>query len=99
MRTNTPVAGVGPSRMKNMNHPGGDWYAFGGAVTVHEFPLQENSGKMVRWPIAFPWVLTTDPRRETFVQVPEVTVKVTVSPYIQSVFVRVTVGFARPERS
>jgi hypothetical protein len=47
MRTHVAFEGVGPSRINNMNHPGGLAFAFGGAVIVHVFPAQENSGKIV----------------------------------------------------
>jgi hypothetical protein len=47
MRTHVAFEGVGPSRINNMNHPGGLAFAFGGAVIVQVFPAQENSGKIV----------------------------------------------------
>lgn len=83
-----------------MNHPGGDWWALGGAVTVQVFPLQVTAGKIVRWPMAFPWVLTTEPKRETlrFAVLPEVTVNVTTWLYDQSLLAIVNAGRARPER-
>lgn len=43
--------------MKSMCHPGGDTFALGGASMVQVAPLQENAGKIVREPMAFPWVL------------------------------------------
>jgi hypothetical protein len=47
MRTHVAIDGVGPSRINNMNHPGGLTFAFGGAVIVHVLPAQENAGKIV----------------------------------------------------
>jgi hypothetical protein len=59
MRTHCATDGVGPSKMKSMNQPGGETPAFGGAVIVQVVPLQENAGKIVRAPIALPCVLET----------------------------------------
>ena len=54
IRMNVPLEGVGPSRTKIINQPGGQTLAFGGAVIVHVVPLQENAGKKVRAPKLFP---------------------------------------------
>ena len=57
MRTQLENDGVGPSRMNIWNHPGGEMWLFGGAVTVHAVALEhENSGKSVRAPMALPCV-------------------------------------------
>jgi hypothetical protein len=80
MRTHVALEGVGPSRINNINHPGGLAFAFGGAVIVHVFPAQENSGKIVLWPILFPCVLDWAPIKETLLAVPSVTTIWTDSP-------------------
>ena len=69
-------------------------WAFGGAVTVQVFPLQENAGKRVLWPMLLPCVPTTEPRRDTAVAVPDVTVNEYVPVYAQSLFGTVKVGLA-----
>lgn len=46
--------GVGPSRTKSMNHPGGQTPEFGGEVIVQVFPVQITAGNIVRLPIVFP---------------------------------------------
>ena len=48
MRTHTDMEGVGPSRIKSWNQPGGQILLSGGAVIVHVLPEQEKAGKMVR---------------------------------------------------
>ena len=57
MRTHFATDGVGPSKMNNMCHPGGETPALGGAVMVQVAPLHEKAGKIVRAPKVFPWVL------------------------------------------
>lgn len=54
MRTYFAVEGVGPSRIKSWNHPGGQTLLLGGAVMVQMLPEHETAGKMVRWPILLP---------------------------------------------
>lgn len=44
--------------------------ALGGAVMVHVWPAQENAGKIVRAPIAFPWVLEVAAERLAFEKLP-----------------------------
>lgn len=67
-------------------------------MTVQVVPVHEKAGNMVRCPIALPCVLTTEPSRDTAVAVPDVSVNVTLSPYVQSLLVMVNAGRARPER-
>ena len=101
MRTHVEFEGVGPSRMNNWNHPGGQTCAFGGAVIVQLFPEQDTLGKIVLWPILFPCVLDSAPRSETlmFEVVPwwsETTIW-TDWPYDQSLFWIENVGLAKPD--
>lgn len=76
MRTQVDMEGVGPSRRKSWNQPGGQTLSFGGAVTVHVLPAHEIAGKIVRWPMLFPCVLETAPINEARMPavLPEVTV-------------------------
>jgi hypothetical protein len=73
-------------------------WAPGGAMTVQLSLEQETVGKKVLWPMLLPCVETTEPRSDTALKVPDVTVNVTDSSYPQSVFVIVNAGRARPER-
>ena len=57
MRTHFATDGVGPSKMNNMCHPGGETPASGGATMSQVLPLHLKAGKIVRAPIVFPWVL------------------------------------------
>lgn len=56
MRTQCENDGVGPSRMNSWCQPGGQTNESGGAVIVHVFPWQVNSGKIVLPPMALPCV-------------------------------------------
>ena len=99
--TNTPCDGVGPSRMNNWYHPGGETFESGGAVTVQTlFPEHENAGKIVRPPMMLLWVLDVATTSETLML--EVlpwnnrTVIWYRPPYVQYVFGIVTMGCVRP---
>lgn len=59
MRTHCENEGVGPSRTKSWNQPGGAIYELGGAVIVQWLPAQVNAGKSVRCPKLLPCELTT----------------------------------------
>jgi hypothetical protein len=60
------LEGVGPSKINNMNQPGGETWEFGGAVIEQAFSQShEKAGKNVLAPNEFPWVLETTPRRDT----------------------------------
>lgn len=48
---------MGPSRINSWYQYGGETPELGGAVIVQVVPAQVNAGKIVRAPIAFPWVL------------------------------------------
>jgi hypothetical protein len=67
---------------------------------VQVFPVHENDGKRVLWPMLLPWVETTEPRSDTAVAAPDVTVNVYVWPYAQSLLglSMVKVGLGRPLR-
>lgn len=55
--TNCECEGVGPSRINNWCHPGGEIQAFLGAVIVQVVPAHVKAGNKVRLPIVFPCVL------------------------------------------
>ena len=78
IRTKELLDGVGPSRMKSWNQPGGEVHWSGGAVIVHWLPWQVKAGKIVRWPKLFPWVLEMRPIKDIFrfATLPAVTVMV-----------------------
>jgi hypothetical protein len=64
IRTHCEYEGVGPSRTKSWNHPGGQTFAFGGAVMVQELPLQLKAGNKTRLPKLLPCVLETAVRTD-----------------------------------
>ncbi len=56
MRTHLENDGVGPSSTNSWCQPGGETFAFGGAVIAQVFDTHMNCGKIVRPPIALPCV-------------------------------------------
>ena len=64
---------------------------------MQDVPAQVTAGNSVLCPMLLPCVLETDPSRDTFA-FPVELVKVTAAPYVQSLFVMLKVGRARPER-